>query len=168
MPETGWAGLTPAEHIFPGAPTALVKNTMEMGHGETPWQEQQATLGPANRHHPCGARDACSGLSGPDLMTVGVQPVGRESWLWPRPSEAKPATGGVYCAGLVFNGEEVIKRAQTCPNRMGPWKECGAMGTGRGKGPGRVSEPGRPGRDSEPAPSPRHDLGLFAFSPVSG
>ena len=72
VPETGWAVHTPAKHIFPGAPTALVKNMLEMECGKTPQQEHQATLGPTNRHHPCWARDVRSVLSGPDLMTVGV------------------------------------------------------------------------------------------------
>ena len=45
VPETGWAVLTPAKHILPGAPTAPVKNTMEIGQGKTPQQEHQATLG---------------------------------------------------------------------------------------------------------------------------
>lgn len=110
MPETGWAGLTPAKHIFPSVPSALVKNTMEMGHSKTPRQEHQAILGPTHWHHSCGARDVHSGLSGPDLMTVGAHRVGKETWLWLRPHEAKQATGGVCCTGLVFS-EEMSKRA---------------------------------------------------------
>lgn len=164
--ESGWAVLAPATHIFPSAPTALVKNMMKMGRDATPQQEHQATLEPTNRHHPCGASDVRSGPSGPGLLTVGVRLVGKETWLWPRPSEAKQATGGVCSAGLVFNGEEVIKRAHTCLNRLGPRKKCWARGTGRGKGSGRVSEPGRPGLDREPVPSPWCDCGLLALSPL--
>lgn len=38
MPERGWAVLTPAKHILLGAPTALVKNMMEMEM----WQDTPA------------------------------------------------------------------------------------------------------------------------------
>lgn len=38
MPGTGWTVLTAAEHILPGAPTALVKSLMEM----RTWQDTLA------------------------------------------------------------------------------------------------------------------------------
>ena len=73
VPETDWAVLTPAKHILPSAPTALVKNMI--GNGDVarhPSRNIRPPSGPANRHQPCGARDVSSVLSGPDLMTVGV------------------------------------------------------------------------------------------------
>lgn len=45
MPERGWAVHTPAKHILSGAPTALVKNMMEMEMWQDTQQEHQATLG---------------------------------------------------------------------------------------------------------------------------
>lgn len=51
--------------------------------------------------------------------------------------------GGKVCLmGLAFSWEEMLRRVRTCPNRVGPWKECWATG------PGRVSESGRPGLDA--------------------
>ena len=46
-----------------------------IGNGDVarhPSRNIRPPSGPANRRHPCGARDVSSVLSGPNLMTVGV------------------------------------------------------------------------------------------------